>query len=105
MRIVFSLAVCSLVFGETIDTQCGVKLFHNDVAKDVFSRLTLEGFAFDVELLFLARKLGYQVFEVPLVWRNDPRTTVRMWKDPAKMLLDLLKIRWRHQDLTKKVKG
>jgi len=102
MGMVFSFAVRALVFGNTLDTQCGVKLFYGEVAKDLFGRLTIERFAFDVELLFLAKQLGYPICEIPIVWKNDPRTTVSLWKDPSSMLLDLIKIRWRHQTLNKK---
>lgn len=50
------------------DTQCGFKLFRGDVAKDVFSRQTIERFGFDVEVLFIANRLGYKIIEVPVHW-------------------------------------
>jgi dolichyl-phosphate beta-glucosyltransferase len=76
------------------DTQCGFKLFRSVVAKDVFSRGRLSGFAFDVEVLFIARKLGYRITEVPIRWRNDPNTKIKILKHGSNMLADLLRIRW-----------
>jgi glycosyltransferase involved in cell wall biosynthesis len=52
------------------DTQCGFKLFRRDVAHDVFSRQLLERFGFDVEVLFIARKRGYEIVEVPVRWNH-----------------------------------
>jgi dolichyl-phosphate beta-glucosyltransferase len=78
------------------DTQCGFKLFKREAAMDIFGRITLDGFAFDVEMLYLAGKLGYQVAEVPVSWRNDERTKVKLLSDPPQMFFDLMRIRWRH---------
>ena len=60
------------------DTQCGFKAFRRDAARDVFSRLRIERFGFDVEALYLARKLGYEVREVPVVWNNVEGSKVSM---------------------------
>jgi dolichyl-phosphate beta-glucosyltransferase len=76
------------------DTQCGFKLFRAEVAKDIFRRIRLDGFAFDVEALFVARKLGYRVTEVPIRWRNDPDTRVKLFRHGSRMVADLLRIRW-----------
>jgi dolichyl-phosphate beta-glucosyltransferase len=76
------------------DTQCGFKLFRREVARDVFSRVTVNGFAFDVEALHVAKKLGYRITEVPIQWRNDPDTRVKLIRHGTKMLIDLLRIRW-----------
>lgn len=80
------------------DTQCGFKLFRCEVARDVFSRGRLSGFAFDVEVLFIARKLGYRITEIPIRWRNDPNTKIKILRHGSNMLADLLRIRlndWR----------
>jgi len=74
------------------DTQCGFKLFRADVALKIFSQTTLDGFAFDVEALTIARRLGCPVIEIGLPWRNDPLTTVRLGSDGLQMALDLLRI-------------
>jgi len=77
------------------DTQCGFKAFRREAAHDVFRRQTLDGFAFDVEVLFIARRRGCRVVEVPVRWLDDRDSRVRPGRDSARMLADLLRIRWR----------
>jgi len=77
------------------DTQCGFKAFRREVAQEVFPRQTLDGFAFDVEILFVARRLGYRVIEVPVRWLDSGDTRVRPARDSLRMLLDLFRIRLR----------
>jgi dolichyl-phosphate beta-glucosyltransferase len=83
------------------DTQCGFKAFTRTAARDVFPRLTIDGFGFDVELLYLARRRGYSVREVPVTWvyaassRVDPlRDTVRMFADVLRVRLNALRGRY-----------
>ena len=76
------------------DTQCGFKLFRRAAAQAIFRRQRLEGFGFDVEVLYLARKLGFSAVEVPVRWNHAPGTKVRMVGDSVEMLTDLLRIRW-----------
>jgi len=61
------------------DTQCGFKLFREDAAREVFARQTLERFGFDVEVLFVARKLGYKAVEVPVRWNHAEGSKVGMF--------------------------
>jgi dolichyl-phosphate beta-glucosyltransferase len=75
------------------DTQCGFKLFRADVAREVFSRQRIERFSFDVEALYLARKGGRRIAEVPVTWYNSPRSRVSIVGDPLRMFLDVLRIR------------
>jgi dolichyl-phosphate beta-glucosyltransferase len=75
------------------DTQCGFKLFTAEAAKAVFPRQELSGFAFDVELLVLSRKLGYRIREVPVRWINSPASKVSAWRDSTRMFLDLLRLK------------
>lgn len=75
------------------DTQCGFKLFSAKAAEDAFSRCRLDGFAFDVEALFVARKLGYRIDELPVVWRNDAASRVGWWRGFT-AFADLLNIRF-----------
>ena len=75
------------------DTQCGFKLFRSEAAHDIFSRCTIDGFAFDVECLYLAERLGYRIAEVPVSWSHVPESRVHIAKDSARMLRDALKIR------------
>jgi glycosyltransferase involved in cell wall biosynthesis len=75
------------------DTQCGFKLFEAKAAREVFARQRLEGFGFDVEVLFLAERLGYRAVEVPVRWNNVVGTKVSMWRGAA-AFLDPLRVRW-----------
>jgi dolichyl-phosphate beta-glucosyltransferase len=92
---VFNLLVRLLLLPGLQDTQCGVKLFRRDVALAVFGRCQSDGFAFDVEALSLARRLGHRVAEVPVEWRNSPDSRVRPLVDVPRMFLELLTIRRR----------
>ncbi len=76
------------------DTQCGFKLFEARAAREVFRRQRLERFGFDVEVLFIARRLGYRTVEVPVRWSHSEGTKVSMFRDSLNMFLDLLRVRW-----------
>lgn len=78
------------------DTQCGFKLFKARAARDIFERVTINGWAFDVEVLYLARRLGYTVAEIPIEWENDPDTRVNLVPDSMAMLADVIKIPLSH---------
>lgn len=75
------------------DTQCGFKAFRRAAAMDLFSRLRTKGFSFDVELLLLARKAGYRIAEVPVVWCDSRPSRVRMVRGSWGMLRELARIR------------
>ena len=79
------------------DTQCGFKGFTRDAAADIFLRQKVDRFAFDVEVLFLAQKLGYKIAEIPITWTNSPSSKVNPFTDPAKMFLDVMRVRWMHR--------
>jgi dolichyl-phosphate beta-glucosyltransferase len=72
----FNLVVRLFVVSGIRDTQCGFKLFRRDAAREIFSRATVDRFAFDVEALLLARRLGFPIAEVPVLWFNSPDTRV-----------------------------
>lgn len=87
------------------DTQCGFKAFRREVAHDLFRRVQLYGDAakpvkgsavtgFDVEVLFLARKRGYKIREVPVVWRYDANTKVSPLRDSIHLFRDVCFVRW-----------
>lgn len=78
------------------DTQCGFKCFRGEVVPRLFQRQTMNGFAFDVEILFLASKDGLNVREIPVDWYYGQRSKVRAFRDSIAMAIDLLKIRWRY---------
>ena len=96
---IFSRLVNSLAVPGLADTQCGFKVFRADAAQDLFLRLTLDGFAFDVELIHLAGKRGLTYSEVGVDWYYRPQSKVRPLRDALAMTLDLFKIRWRHRNL------
>ena len=75
------------------DTQCGFKLFRSSAAQDLFSRMRMNGFSFDVELLVMARRRGYRVAEVPVNWTHRPGSKVRLTIDSLHMAADLFRIR------------
>ncbi len=74
------------------DTQCGFKLFKAGPAKEVFRRLRIERFAFDVEMIAVARDLGYAVAEVPVRWDYSGNSTVHVFSHGGRMLWDLLRL-------------
>jgi len=76
------------------DTQCGFKLFRKDTCKGLFEVQRIERFAFDVELLFLASRKGLTVREIPVRWINSPQSKVNVVRDSARMLLDIIRLRW-----------
>lgn len=77
------------------DTQCGFKLFSRRAAHEIFSRLRIERFAFDVEALMLAQRLGLPTVEVGVDWDNPTDSTVRLSTDTVAMLRDVLLTKWR----------
>ena len=77
------------------DTQCGFKLLRRSRVQAVFAEMVIDGFAFDVELLYLCERRGLRVKEVPVTWRNSPKSTVNIIGSPPRMLFDLLGLRWR----------
>src|SRR5262245_10694304 len=76
------------------DTQCGFKAFRRDVTVPVFERQKIMGFGFDPEILFLAKKRGLRLREIPVRWDHAEGTTVRLLRDSCRMFFDLLMIRW-----------
>ncbi|MBN1992980.1 MAG: glycosyltransferase family 2 protein [Anaerolineae bacterium] len=75
------------------DTQCGFKCFHRSVIRDLFLRQTLNGFGFDVEILYLAQKQRYRIIEVPIHWYYQTESKVHPLKDTARMFRDIIKVR------------
>jgi dolichyl-phosphate beta-glucosyltransferase len=90
----FNLLVQALLLPGLWDTQCGFKLFRGDVARELFGALRTDGFAYDVEVLYRARRCGYRVSEVPVRWTNSPTSRVQAVRHSREMLADLLRIRF-----------
>ena len=91
---VFRACVHAVVPIDVRDTQCGGKMYTAEAAKDLFARSTLDGFAFDAEVLFLARRQGYRVAEIPFQFHQEGPTTIAFLRDSPRMFRDLLLIRW-----------
>jgi dolichyl-phosphate beta-glucosyltransferase len=85
MRVVLGL--------RSTDTRAPLKVYRGDVADRLFPLLRLNGFGFDSELLFLARKLGYRTVEFPVRWESGERTSVRVPRDAIRSIVELLQIR------------
>jgi glycosyltransferase involved in cell wall biosynthesis len=75
------------------DTQCGFKLFDAAAAREVFRRQRLVGFGFDVEVLYIARSLGYRMLEVPVRWNDAAGTKVSLWRGMT-AFLEPVEVRW-----------
>jgi dolichyl-phosphate beta-glucosyltransferase len=95
---VFNTLIRWLLLPGLQDTQCGFKCIRAEVAHDIFPRQRLTGWAFDVELLYIARLRGYRVVEVPIHWYFNADSKISVLRDSLRMFLDLLVIRrnaWR----------
>ena len=90
---IFNMIVRLLAVPHIHDTQCGFKLFRNGSARKIFSVARLNGFGFDVEALFLARKLGYRTGERAAHWDNSATTKVSVLRDTLPMLLEVIAVR------------
>jgi len=90
---VFNLIVRVLTIPGLQDTQCGFKCFSRKAALDIFGRQVIDGFGFDVEVLYLARKLGYGITEVPVSWYYSPSSRVDPVRDTLRMIGDVFQVR------------
>ena len=75
------------------DTQCGFKLFRKRVAEDLFSVSRIDGYGFDLELLYIARQRNYRIAEVPINWTDQPGSKVHVVRDGLRMFRELLAVR------------
>jgi len=102
----FNRLVRALLLKGIYDTQCGFKLFSRRAADAIFPQQQITGFAFDVELLYLARKCGFTIAEVPVRWRDSVPSRVRPFSHGARMLFDLWRIiRFERQGLYQKARS
>jgi dolichyl-phosphate beta-glucosyltransferase len=79
------------------DTQCGFKFFQRDAAKELFRRQKVNGYMFDVEILAIARRLGYRIRQVPVVWRDDADSRLDLVTGNLKNMRDIFKIGLEHR--------
>lgn len=88
----FNLVVRTLLSLRFRDTQCGFKCFSREAAREIFSLARIDGYAFDVEIIIIARKLGYRIKEIPVCWSDSADSKVRPLGDLSRVTRDLLKI-------------
>ncbi|WP_328754552.1 dolichyl-phosphate beta-glucosyltransferase [Geomesophilobacter sediminis] len=93
MGTVFNWIARSVTSAGVADTQCGFKLFTERAVAAIFPLQRIDGFGFDVELLFLARKYGFPIAEVPVNWTNVAGSKVRLIRDSWRMFLDVMRVR------------
>jgi glycosyltransferase involved in cell wall biosynthesis len=79
--------------GEVADTQCGFKFFSGEAAQQIFSRVTADGFAFDVEVLAVARRLGLPVVEVPVRWTDQAGSSFQVWSHGKRVVSEVAAVR------------
>ena len=94
----YNLLIRWLALPNLQDTQCGFKCFRGEAAEQLFVKQTLTGWSFDVEILFIACRLGHKIVEVPIPWYYNAESKINVFKDSLRMGMDLLKIRindWR----------
>ena len=90
---IFNLLVRLLLFRGIKDTQCGFKCFRKDVAERLFKAQRIDGFCFDAEILYIAKKNGIKIHTIPIKWINDPDSRVKIIGGSISMFLDLFRIR------------
>ena len=95
---VFAFFVNLFAIEGIADTQCGFQMFRRDAARAIFSRQRKVGFAFDVELLFLARRLSLAIAEIPVNWVAQSGSKVNLVTDSIRMLWDISLVRWVHRN-------
>jgi dolichyl-phosphate beta-glucosyltransferase len=95
---VFNFIVRVIAVRGLQDTQCGFKCFRRDVALELFPLQSIDGWAFDVELLFIAQQRGFNIIEVPITWYYKDHSKIKPMTDSVKMLVETIRIRlngWR----------
>jgi len=95
---IYNRVVRLLVFRGISDTQCGFKCFKAEAAQKIFKQARIDRFSFDVEILYLAKKFGCKIQQIPVRWSNDPTSSVRPLTDAYQTFLDLLKIKYLHRN-------
>ena len=94
LGVVFTQLSNLLVGGSVSDFTCGFKCFQLDAARRIFALQRLEGWGFDAEILFIARRLGHRIQEIPVTWAAAETTKVRMLRDGLRSFAELLTIRF-----------
>jgi glycosyltransferase involved in cell wall biosynthesis len=94
---IFNFIVKITAVSEFEDTQCGFKMFAREAADDLFSVQQMNGIGFDVELIYIALRRGYNIIDVPITWYYDDDSRMRLFRDSLKILVEIWEIRqnWR----------
>ncbi|MFL7891305.1 MAG: dolichyl-phosphate beta-glucosyltransferase [Anaerolineales bacterium] len=92
---VFNTLIRTLALPGLNDTQCGFKCFKSAVARELFEKMTITGWSFDVEILYLAQQHNFRIVEVAIPWYYNPDSHISVVKDSLQMALDIFKIRFR----------
>lgn len=90
---VFNMMVWLLALPGINDTQCGFKCFSAEATRNLFPLQTIDGWTFDVEILAIAKQLGYKIIEVPVPWYYQPQSKVNVVRDFFKTAMELVKVR------------
>lgn len=90
---IFNFLVNMILLQGIIDTQCGFKGFKREVVKTIFNKCIVDGFSFDAEILFLARKSNFKIIEIPVKWTNSTLSKVSPGKHSIQMFLELIGIK------------
>ena len=94
---IYNILVRTMVVSRIADSQCGFKCFSGEQVFQLFNKQTISGFAFDVEILFLAQRAGIKIREINIDWYYMPNSKVRPILDSIGMVWDLVRIRWIHR--------
>lgn len=94
--IVFNFLVQKILSIRIKDTQCGFKMFKREIIEPLFSRMSIHRFGFDLEILCLARKMGYRIKEGPVSWRHVKGSKINLLLDSVRMLVNILQVRIRY---------
>ena len=92
---IFNILVKLILNLDYNDTQCGFKLYNGDKIRNIINLCKVRGFCIDVEILYLFKIFNFKVLEKGVVWLDDSRSTVNLYKDPFNMFVDLIKIKMR----------
>lgn len=92
----FSKLAIGLLDLNVVDVTCGCKGFKKVAARQIFSNLKIYGWSFDADVLYIAKKLGFTVLELPVIWKHDSSSKVNLSTDTLKALFDLIRIRFKN---------
>ncbi|MBA3052345.1 MAG: glycosyltransferase [Candidatus Omnitrophota bacterium] len=90
---IFNFCIRTILFKDIKDTQCGFKMFRKEIIRPLFSRSHITGFGFDMEILYLANKMGYRIKEGPVSWHHVRGSKINLFSDSLKMFFNILQIR------------